>query len=115
RLDFTAEARHAHQVWEIDVPLEDNRLATDADVDRFVEQFRRRHEEIYAVRDEQSPVHILGLRARITSDLGTEVETSWRADRRPPTAGVSGAREVYFSGHGVVTADVLALADLAPS
>jgi N-methylhydantoinase A len=115
RLDFTAEARHAHQVWEIDVPLEDNRLASDADVERFAEQFRRRHEEIYAVRDEQSPVHVIGLRARVSSSVGDGIESAWLADAGPESSLRRGTREMYFPGAGATQGNVLALAGLAPT
>lgn len=111
-LEFTAEARYARQVWEIDVPLAGNSLDSQTAVDDFVAAFHERHEQIFAVRDGRSPIHLIGLRARVSSPavgdhpLGSVVgDGSEQAD---------GFRDLYFAGHGVVRGKVESLERLVP-
>jgi N-methylhydantoinase A len=117
-VEFVAEARLARQVWEIDVPLHGRRFGASTEaVDRLRDDFRRRHEEIFAVRDDYSAVDVVGLRARVTvpvagaTDLrlagesGTAAAAAQSSARRSPKC----ERSIYFSGHGHVAAVVRTL------
>jgi N-methylhydantoinase A len=108
-VSFKSEARYAHQVWEIDVPLNGNRFAEPEDVIAFCDHFRARHEEIYAVRDERSPVYILGLRARVVSR--TDEELDLRSTGPPDGAPARSVRQraMHFASAGQVTAPVVEL------
>jgi N-methylhydantoinase A len=117
-VEFVAEARLARQVWEIDVPLPGRRFgASGAAVDRLRDDFRRRHEEIFAVRDDYSAVDVVGLRARITvpvaagADLRLAGESAIGAATAQSPARPSPIceRSIYFPGHGHVTAVVRTL------
>jgi N-methylhydantoinase A len=108
-VELIAEARLARQVWQIDVPLRVERFGGDAAaVDGFVEDFRRLHEEIFAVRDEASAVEVVALRARVRSTEGARREAGFAG----VLAGADGEREAYFAGHGRVTAAVRSLGSL---
>jgi N-methylhydantoinase A len=110
-IELIAEARLARQVWQIDVPLRAARFGSDPSAEQLLlEDFRRLHEEIFAVRDEHSAVEIVALRARVTCPLKS------RSDGR--LTGVAPAaesqREVYFSAHGLKRARVRSLDALEP-
>lgn len=108
-IELIAEARLARQVWQIDVPLRTDRFAGDERaVQRLLADFRRLHEEIFAVRDEHSAVEVVGLRARVTCPLAARSDGRL-ADRH---AGESSQRQVWFSGHGAMTAQVRPLHSL---
>jgi N-methylhydantoinase A len=109
-IDLIAEARLARQVWQIDVPLRTHLFGENTDaVETLVADFRRLHEEIFAVRDEESPVEVVALRARVTCTLEDRSDGRFAGS----DAGADGEREVYFPGHGTVTALVRSLGSLA--
>lgn len=110
-VELIAESRLARQVWQIDVPLRAERFADGPRGEQLLlEDFRRLHEEIFAVRDEHSAVEIVALRARVICPLEHRSE-----GRLPSSAGeLDGERRVYFSGHGHTAARVLSLEQLAP-
>lgn len=112
-IELIAEARLARQVWQIDVPLRAERFAAGASVEEaLLEDFRRLHEEIFAVRDEHSAVEIVALRARVVCPLEARSEGRL-AGVLAQAAGSE--REVYFSGHGRSHARVRSLQALAPA
>ena len=64
-LELLAEARYPGQVWELELPLRVSTFASADDVEALREDFHRIHEDVFAVRDADSPVEVLGWRARI--------------------------------------------------
>ena len=56
RIQYTVEARYHHQVWEIDVAVDIDRLLAEGGVKNLEERFHRAHEQIFAFRDPDSPV-----------------------------------------------------------
>jgi N-methylhydantoinase A len=114
QIELTAEARLARQVWQIDVPLRAERFAADggdgAGEQMLLEDFRRLHEEIFAVCDEHSAVEVVALRARVVCPL--ESRSEGRLTSAPE--GLDAERETYFSGHGHARARVLSLDALVP-
>jgi N-methylhydantoinase A len=65
RLELQAEARYPGQVWELELPLRVTSFDSDADVSQLRDDFHAVHEDVFAVRDPDSPVEIIGWRARI--------------------------------------------------
>ncbi|MDP7602160.1 MAG: hypothetical protein QF605_12280, partial [Rhodospirillales bacterium] len=112
KIEFTVEARYASQVWEIDVPLRKSRFATKADMDRLVADFHATHEEIFAVRDEESIVEFVGWTATVNCTVRRK-----RNGRLKHTAAediVVGRRKTYFDGFGSVDTAIHTLHSLKP-
>jgi N-methylhydantoinase A len=102
RIELAVEARYANQVWEIEVPLPVESFAGTADVDRFIAAFHAAHEAVFAIRDEASPVEIVGWTARAACRLAARSDYSL-ADAGPADA-LPAVRRAYFSGTGFVEA-----------
>jgi N-methylhydantoinase A len=110
-VELIAEARLARQVWQIDVPLRAERFGEGAEAEQMLlEDFRRLHEEIFAVRDEHSAVEVVALRARVVCPLESRSEGRLTGVAQDPDS----EREIYFSGHGLSRAGVRSLDALAP-
>jgi N-methylhydantoinase A len=69
RIEFFAEARYPDQVWEIEVPLRVRRFRSEADIDAFVEDFHRTHQELFAVADPASSIEVVGWHAQVSCRL----------------------------------------------
>lgn len=102
RIERAVEARYANQVWEIEVPLAMDRFADQGDVTRLVETFHATHEAVFAIRDERSPVEIVGWTVRASCRLSRrstfDLAPTGRPYDLPPT------RRAYFGGAGFVDA-----------
>jgi N-methylhydantoinase A len=97
-ISFWAEARYQDQVWELDVPLRGLRVTNSGDLADLVERFHKVHEEIFAIRDDGSPIEIVGWRAtaacRIRRVEGASLANSVAGAIHQPM------RRAYFAGHG---------------
>jgi N-methylhydantoinase A len=112
-IEAVAEARYAHQVWQIEVPLRDLRFESQSDVDAFVEDFHATHEELYAMRDERSAIEIVTVRARVRVRLGgTTVRTM--AGKAADGAQTAPRRPMYFPETGLADAPAWRLESLKP-
>jgi N-methylhydantoinase A len=112
-VELLAEARLSRQVWQIDVPLERTRFGGDpASVAELLRDFRKLHEEIFAVRDNDSDVDVVAIRARVTCPVAGGAELRFAGSEG--SDGLSTSRAVYFSGHGELVADVHALHAMGP-
>ncbi|HTA36917.1 MAG TPA: hydantoinase/oxoprolinase family protein, partial [Solirubrobacteraceae bacterium] len=110
-IEFIAEARYRHQVWQLDVRLREGRLGSDEHVANLIEDFHTIHEQVYAVRDERAAVEIVNLRARVTCPLRGGGKDTLARERGHSSSGMRG---VYFSGIGKVNAAILRLEAMAP-
>lgn len=83
------QARYAHQVWEQETPLPVPRFESEEDVGRFVEEFHRVHERIFAFRDAEQAVECPNWKARFVAHLpkpeitAAQREGKAAAERRP--------------------------------
>jgi len=110
QVEYVAEARYRHQVWQLDVLLREGSLGTEAALAHLMEDFHAVHEEVYAVRDERAVLEVVNLRARVTCPLsGGATDT---VALEPPAA--SQSRRVFFSGAGEVDAAIWRLESMAP-
>lgn len=112
KIEFTVEARYASQVWEIDVPLRKTRLSTKADLAQLVADFHAVHEEIFAIRDEESVVEFVGWTATVSCAVGRK--NSGRLVHTAAEDVVVGRRKSYFDGHGSVDTAIHTLHSLKP-
>ena len=109
QITFSAEARYAHQVWEIEIELRAPRFETRADVDALVEDFHAEHEQVFAVRDPDSEVEVIHWHARVRSRIR---QRDLPPVQDPVTPVGHAARRVVFPGHGPVEAAVVGFASL---
>ena len=95
---FTAEARYASQVWEIEAPVHCDAFENDSDVARLVEDFHGAHADLFTFADRASAIEIVGWTAHVACRLNEAVSMSLSdigARRRPGTT-----RRAYFSDGG---------------
>jgi N-methylhydantoinase A len=71
-VELVAEARYQAQVWDVDATLPFRRFTSNADLARFVEEFHRSHERIFAIRDEGSAIEIINWKARLAVELSED-------------------------------------------
>ncbi len=102
-IEYTVEARYASQVWEIEVPLDNDMFTDDAQLAALVEAFHAMHEQIFAIRDPGSIIEFVGWTATARCRLrhGEDGRLGTAAHRE-----ISGSRKVFFSGTGAVEADL---------
>lgn len=111
RIEFTAEARYRHQVWEIEVPLRAARFADDADVEGLREDFHRLHEALFAISDAGSDIEIIGWSARVSCRL--REPGSSRIEHRSRTLNAAAARPAHFQGYGLLPTTIRRFESLA--
>jgi N-methylhydantoinase A len=103
-VEYVAEARYAHQVWEIDLPLRAAQFPSDDALDDLVEDFHKMHEEIFAIRDPGSIIEMVGWKATVRCRLRDAAAGRLTpADVATPLAAT---RRVYFPATGHVDADL---------
>jgi N-methylhydantoinase A len=102
QIEFIAEARYRHQVWQLDVLLLGD-LGTPAGLARLLEDFHGVHEEVYAVRDERAVIEVVNLRARVTCPLSGGVADTIAREQAGETPK---SRRAFFSGTGEVDAAI---------
>jgi N-methylhydantoinase A len=110
-IEYVAEARYRHQVWQLDVPLREGALGTPEALGRLVEDFHSVHEEVYAVRDERAVIEIVNLRARVTCPLGGGVADTVALEQSDDAPA---SRRAFFSGVGEVDAAICRLEAMSP-
>ena len=110
QITYAAEARYAHQVWEIEIELRAPRFETRADVDALVEDFHAEHEQVFAVCDPDSEVEVIHWHARVRSRIR---QRELPPVQNPVTPAGHAARRVVFPGYGPVEAAVVGFASLA--
>ncbi len=67
RIEHSAEARYAHQVWDLEIPLPAPRFNGDGDVERFVAAFHATHLRVFAVEDPGQSVEATYWRGRLST------------------------------------------------
>lgn len=100
---FSVDARYATQVWEIEVPLSGDVLATEAGVANFVRAFHQTHKSLFAFDDPSSAVEIIGITAEAICRF-SQIETL-RLETEAQ-AGGTGSRKAYFGSTGWVDVPV---------
>jgi N-methylhydantoinase A len=107
---LSIEARYPHQVWEIEVPLQGDRLETPDEVERLREAFHEAHEELFAVRDAGSPVEVVTWRAHARCALRHGGLPPARVE--PAHGAVAVERTAYFPELGFVATPVRSFDEL---
>jgi N-methylhydantoinase A len=109
-VELVAEARYPGQVWEMEVPLRMRAFSGPADVEQLVEDFHSLHEEVFAVRDPESPLEIVGWRARASVPVqdGQSLDLAAASE-----IDVEGTRQLYVGGEGWSEVPVVGSARIA--
>jgi N-methylhydantoinase A len=104
-IEFSAEARYPHQIWELDVQLRGFEFTSPEDVEALREDFHRVHREVFAIADVESPIEIVAWRARVRCRIREEgaavAPAAGEAARQPAE------RRAFFPGLGLVEARVI--------
>ena len=111
-IDYAVDARYADQVWEIEVPLSDQRLDRAESRDRLKEDVHRTHEDLFAFRDPASDIEYVTWRAHVACRVRSGV--LGRALRREDERSACQPRTAVFAGHGSLAASVLRVSALTP-
>jgi N-methylhydantoinase A len=108
RVDRFVEARYAHQVWSLELPVGD--LAGDDAVAAFAEQFHAAHERVFAVAEPGQRVEVVHAKGRLTAEPAKPaLAAPAGANGGPPER----ARSAYFTSTGTVGIPVHAGGSLA--
>ncbi|TIW10437.1 MAG: hydantoinase/oxoprolinase family protein [Mesorhizobium sp.] len=97
-IDFYVEARYAHQVWEIDVPIDPADLAGEDAANILRNAFDREHERIFAFHDEASMVEAIAWRAQVKCKVAKTAKL--RLADTDETQASRASRQVYFAELG---------------
>ena len=103
-VDYVVEARYEHQVWEIDLPLRSDRIGAEDELEELVEDFHRLHEEVFAIRDPDSVVELVGWKATVRCRLAQSGLGRLRLAERAPER--IGMRRLYIAEKGETEAVV---------
>jgi N-methylhydantoinase A len=112
RHEHFVEARYAHQVWTLELPLSERALDSPDHVEQLVEDFHELHERIFAVRDPGQRVEILQCRGRLVARPFTP--PLWSGSSGDSNGAAPRKRTAYFAGHGLIEVPVLEGGTLAP-
>ena len=95
---FTAEARYATQVWEIEAPVRTGRFRGPEDVRRFVADFHETHTQLFTFADRESPIEVTGWTAHVACRLNESSGMQLQEQSVAESAGRT--RHAYFSEIG---------------
>ncbi|MBR72630.1 MAG: 5-oxoprolinase [Rhodospirillaceae bacterium] len=109
-IEYTAEARYPHQIWEIEVPLHQGKIETQADVEKLRKDFHRTHKEVFAISDETSEVEIVGWRANVSCKL--RENTNLKVMETISGNKVEDNRKAFFGSVGLVDSNVYRFEDM---
>jgi N-methylhydantoinase A len=104
-IKFWAEARYPEQVWEIEVALPTRRFRDASEVEALIKAFHLAHEEIFAIKDTNSAIEVIGWSAFVSCRIRDHSKVSLALAAK--TDGVAGSRKAYFPGHGAVDTKIL--------
>ncbi len=110
-IEFMAEARYPHQVWEIEVPLRGHEFKNEQDIKDLVSDFHDTHEEVFAIKDPLSEIEVVGWSARISCRLRDRPMAG--CSERAGDADLATRRQVYFADVGWLDATVRQFDQLA--
>ncbi|WP_046868052.1 hydantoinase/oxoprolinase family protein [Microvirga massiliensis] len=103
-IEYFAEARYPHQIWEVEVPIGSSRFSSSEDVEHLVARLHAAHEELFAFSDPGSEIEIVTWRAKVTCRLPRASEIVLVSDRQVHAK--ARQRRAWFPDRGMVTAMV---------
>lgn len=112
-VQFWAEARYADQVWEVNVALPGRTLDGPAELVELMQTFHRTHEALFAVRDDDADIEVIGWGATVCCKV-RGAAGALQLKKRTGAVAATSSRRAYFSGHGHVEAAVYRFEALQP-
>jgi N-methylhydantoinase A len=113
---YFVEARYAHQVWDLSIPLEGEGVEDVAALERLLASFHDAHERIFAVREPGQRIEMSQWKGRVTAD--TDKPPLGASDRGSPGAHDGGPpprpRVAFFPELGEIEIPVHLGGELAP-
>jgi N-methylhydantoinase A len=97
-VEHFVEARYAHQVWELEIPLRSHRVESAGELAVLVEDFHAAHERIFAVTDPDQKVEAVYWKGRLTA----EPRKPGLAGPTPPASREPRLRTAHFPEVGAV-------------
>ncbi|UCB46822.1 MAG: hydantoinase/oxoprolinase family protein [Spirochaetota bacterium] len=102
-IDFSAEMRYASEVWEIEVPIRSVPITSSTEVNQVVDDFHKKHEELFNTIDPHAEVHILTWRAKATCKLREDEKLNLASSTKATAVKQDGSfRQAFFPGLGEV-------------
>lgn len=99
RIERTVEARYAHQVWSLDIPLLPDRFENQAQVEELVESFHANHERVFAVSEPGQTIELVHFVGRLTAEPAKPPRGAARPDAGAEVPAPQ-LRKAHFRGHG---------------
>jgi N-methylhydantoinase A len=112
RVDFLVEARYVHQVWEIDVAIEPDRLLASGGVDLLTQNFHRAHEDVFAFCDPRSPIEVIAWRIAVHCKVAPLADLKLAHTAAP--AKDPKWRRAFFPNSGWLNVPVLTFGEIEP-
>ena len=112
RRRYFVEARYAHQVWDLSIPLDGEGLDDEQALGRLIARFHDAHERIFAVREPGQRIEMSQWKGRVVVDTAKPPAATARADA--PAEDVPARRVAFFPELGEVEIPVHLGARLAP-
>ncbi len=109
-VEHFVEARYAHQVWELEIPLRSHRLESAGELAALVDDFHAAHERIFAVNDPDQKVEAVYWKGRLIA----EPRKPGLAGPTPPPSREPRLRSAHFPEVGAVEVAVHDGGSIAP-
>ena len=110
---YAVEARYPFQVWELEVPIERERIVGGGSLEWLTERFHDAHERTFAVREPGQVVELQYWKGRLTAPLDAPELASTASPGDGATAPPA-VRDCYFEETGLVATPCYGPAALAP-
>lgn len=112
-VEFFAEARYPHQIWELELPLRGSLFETQDHVEQLRRDFHENHRRVFGIDDPDSEVEIVSWRAQVRCRLaGGSIYAAAPMpgeDRRR-----HGRRPAFFADVGLIDTPIQSLATMRP-
>lgn len=105
RLEWSVEARYAHQVWDLTIPLHREGIGDEQALDRLVGDFHDAHERVFAVREPGQRIEMSQWKGRVVVDTQKPSLLSERSGANG-LAREAGRRRAFFAEVGEVEVPV---------
>ncbi len=101
RIELFAQVRYPSEIWELEVPVDGDRISTPDDVERLRRDYHALHAEHFGTSDPGSPIVIVGWRGRARCRFREAGDRETALTAYPEGRGQN-RRAAYFPGLGSI-------------